>query len=78
MTATTLDEPRDPTTCPVDGKPKLARQYVCRGCWATLQPQARTRLNRRDDGAFRRLAILNEQIDRGVPLREITIPLHVS
>lgn len=78
MTTTTLDEPRDPTTCPVDGKPKLPAQYVCRGCWWTLQPQARNRLNRKDDDAFRRLAILHEQLGDGVPLNKITIPLNVS
>ncbi|MGH3382671.1 MAG: hypothetical protein ACRDP6_48880 [Actinoallomurus sp.] len=59
--------------CPACQGPKPARLYLCRGCWFTLQPRARAALNRRDDLAVTRLRELYDQIQRGIPLREVVI-----
>jgi len=63
----------NPPKCPADGAAKPARMYLCPGCWYTLQPRARAALNRRDDLAVVRLRELYEQIQQGVPLREIEV-----
>lgn len=74
----TAQRPPAPTTCPVDGAPKHARDYLCRGCWFTLPKATRSVLNLRDDGAARRLAILYGKIQAGESLRTIVVPRHVS
>ncbi|MGI5223559.1 hypothetical protein [Actinoallomurus sp. CA-142502] len=65
----------DPTTCPTPGCtfPKKASQYLCPGCWYTLQPAARRALSRRDDLAVRRLAELREQLRQDTALRQVVI-----
>ncbi|SEG44599.1 hypothetical protein SAMN04489712_105260 [Thermomonospora echinospora] len=62
-------------TCPVPncGHRKQARQYLCRGCWATLPRHARTALSRRDDKAMRRLSELLDQVRDGVPLHQVRV-----
>lgn len=53
---------------------KRAYEYLCNGCWWTLQPAARAALNRRDDSAFARLAELHRQLQDDTPLNRIEIP----
>jgi len=62
--------------CPACEGEKHDRQYLCRGCWWELPPAARRALNRRDNLAVRRLASLREQLNNGVPLAEISIPVY--
>lgn len=59
--------------CPACRGAKPAKVYVCRGCWATLQPRARTALNRRDDRALQRLRELLDQLAADVPLYRVEI-----
>lgn len=59
--------------CPACEAPKAKTQYLCRPCWFTLSPAARTALKRTDMLAFRRLSGLLEQIRKGVPLSEIEV-----
>lgn len=54
-------------------KPRRKQQYVCRGCWYTLPSGTRSALNRRDDDAVRRLQQLHQELEDGVPLRNIVI-----
>jgi hypothetical protein len=63
------------TECPTPGctSPKEPRQYLCRGCWFTLQPAARTALNRRDALSSQRLRELYRQLQDGVALHLIEI-----
>lgn len=67
--------PLNPPACPTPDcqKPKAAAQYLCRGCWFTLQPAARTALNRRDSLASQRLRELYRQLQAGVALHLIQI-----
>lgn len=74
----TLDQdppPEDPLHCLACGHPKRAKDYLCPGCWATLQPRTRTRLRKAGDlsAAARRLASMRAQIRDGVPLNQITV-----
>ncbi len=61
------------TTCPACQQTKTPRQYLCRGCWFTLQPATRTALNKRDDLAMRRLSDLYEALRQGTALHLIEI-----
>lgn len=62
-----------PGRCPVDEARKEAYEYLCRGCWYTLQPSTRTALSRRDALAAARLAELRYQISVGTRLADIRI-----
>lgn len=48
-------------------------QYLCPGCWSSLPTATRRSLRRRDGAALARLRELHGQLDRGVPLAEITM-----
>ena len=66
----------DLTRCPTPGcasRKPWPRQYLCRGCWFTLQPATRRALNLHDAAAFRRLSDLLEQLRAGVALHQIQI-----
>jgi hypothetical protein len=62
-----------PPKCPACGGDKPAPLYLDRGCWFTLQPAARTALNRRDALASQRLRELYRQLQDGVALHLIEI-----
>lgn len=79
MTAATPepDQPReDPLHCLACGRPKTPRKYLCDGCWFTLPPATRKRLDKRDDviAAARRLGELRRQIRAKVALHMIEVP----
>jgi hypothetical protein len=59
--------------CPACSGLKAARQYLCRGCWFTLQSAARRALNKHDGLAARRLSELLEQLRNDMPLHLIVV-----
>lgn len=62
------------TPCPTKcGNHRAPRQYLCPGCWSSLPAPTQTALNRSDYLALARLRELHRQLDRGVPLTEITV-----
>ncbi|MEU6952096.1 hypothetical protein [Streptomyces sp. NPDC045714] len=62
------------TPCPSClARQREASRYLCRICWSGLTATARTNLRRRDRHAIARLRSLHAQLDRGVPLSEITV-----
>lgn len=77
MTEPTATEttPRDPAECPTNGctNRRAPRQYLCKGCWYTLHPTTRGRLNRRDQHATERLKELYRALHNNTPLREIRV-----
>ncbi len=61
------------SACPACKEAKAPRQYLCRGCWFTLQPATRTALNKRDGNAMRRLSDLYEALRQGTALHQIEV-----
>jgi hypothetical protein len=59
--------------CPACGAPKASGQYLCRGCWFSLDASARRALWRKDGLALKRLGELFEQIKAGVALPDIRV-----
>ena len=70
-----MSAPTRATTCPTPGcgEAKTARTYLCRGCWYTLPPAARTALTKRDGLAMRRLSDLLDQVRDGAPLHQVEV-----
>ncbi|GAA3223093.1 hypothetical protein [Actinocorallia longicatena] len=65
--------PSTPPPCSSCGKPKPVGAYLCRECWWTLPARTRSRLNRRDDLAMRRLADLHAALQKGTALHKIQV-----
>jgi hypothetical protein len=62
--------PRCPTSC---GRTRESSKYLCLICWKSLPGAARRALNKRDARAYARLRELHAQLERGVPLTDISI-----
>ena len=80
MTSSTPGTPRATTPArgaapcpgPCNGT-RQASQYLCRTCWYQLPPRVRAALWHRDNNALARLRELHQQLDKGVPIAEITV-----
>lgn len=59
--------------CESCGGRRKGGHYLCRVCWYTLPEVTRARLGKRDPLAYRRLADLQDQLRRDVPLHEIIV-----
>jgi hypothetical protein len=60
-------------TCPACKALRAPKQYLCEGCWFTLQPGTRSALTRSDNRAAWRLIELNRQLHDDVPLDKIQV-----